>query len=123
MSSRFLLSVLPFVVLVALTVGFVVVFRQRAGIRRAAGPPVLADPEIAPGVPRTRRSSRPWWGNPWLWLGVCAAFLVLGLVVWPGLIGGTVVFLPFVWVWRPRRVVEPDPRSNGHGSSTGRSRV
>ena len=56
---------------------------------------------------------RPWWGNPWLWVGVCLIFLVLGFFVWPGLFGFSFFFLPFVWVWRPRRT-EIDPRTNGH---------
>jgi hypothetical protein len=44
------------------------------------------------------------------------ASVVLGIFVWPGLFGGTFLFLPFIWVWRPRRGREGDPRSNGHGS-------
>ena len=60
------------------------------------------------------RTDRPWWGNPWLWVGVSAAFVVLGIFVWPGLFGGTFVFLPFLWIGRGRdRAV--DPRANGHG--------
>jgi hypothetical protein len=58
-------------------------------------------------------NGRPWWGNPWLWLGVSAVFVVLGIFVWPGLLGGTFVFLPFLWVGRGQRSY--DPRSNGHG--------
>ena len=42
--------------------------------------------------------------------------VVLGIFVWPGLFGGTFLFLPFIWVWRPRRGRDVDPRSNGHGS-------
>jgi hypothetical protein len=34
--------------------------------------------------------------------------------VWPGLFGGTFFFLPFIWVWRPRRGRDLDPRTNGH---------
>jgi hypothetical protein len=51
-----------------------------------------------------------------LWLLVSALSVVLGIFLWPGLFGGTFLFLPFIWVWRPRRGRESDPRSNGHGS-------
>jgi hypothetical protein len=118
MNTRLFLSILPFVVLVVLAAGFVVVFRQRAGARRSSRPPVLADPEVVTRVSRSR-ADRPWWGSPWMWLGVSAMFLLLGLLVWPGLIGGTILFLPFVWISRSRRVGQPDPRSNGHGSPSG----
>jgi hypothetical protein len=45
---------------------------------------------------------RPWWGNPLIWLAVSAVFLVLGIFVAPHFLGGTVIFLPFLWIW-PRR--------------------
>jgi hypothetical protein len=111
-------TVLPFVVLVVLTAGLVSVFRQRA----AAGT-ATASRLVQPGLgapPRdVRRSDRRWWGSPWVWLGVCAAFVALGIFVWPWLFGGTVVFLPFVWIWRPRREGAMDPRFNGHGKRDG----
>jgi hypothetical protein len=53
-----------------------------------------------------------------LWLGVCAASLVLGFTVWPGLFGGTFLFLPFVWIGRTRRD-GIDPTSNGHSRRRG----
>jgi len=37
-----------------------------------------------------------------VWLAVCAVFLLLGLFVAPHFLGGTVIFLPFLWLWRPR---------------------
>ena len=52
----------------------------------------------------------PWWGNPWLWLGVAALSVLLGIVVWPGLFGGTFLLLPFGWIRRPRR-----PHDQGSG--------
>jgi hypothetical protein len=64
------------------------------------------------GVAATGR--RPWWGNPWLWLGVSALSVALGLFVWPGLFGGFFLFLPFVWIRAPRRA--GDARGNGNGS-------
>ena len=44
--------------------------------------------------------------------------VVLGLVVWPGLLGGIFLFVPFVWLSRPRAPVV-DPRSNGHARREG----
>jgi hypothetical protein len=110
-----LLVALPFVVAIALGLGFLLVFQQRAAamneeLRRRAQ---LAEPDLATPLRDRPPPQRPWWGNPWVWLAVCAAFLVLGLFVWPGLFGGTFLFLPFIWVWRPRQ--RPvDPRTNGH---------
>ena len=109
---------LPFIVAVALGIGFLLVFQQRAAIdeamRRRAQ---LAEPDLATPLRDPPPPQRPWWGNPWLWLGVSIVFVLLGVFVWPGLFGGTFLFLPFIWVWRPRR--RPvDPRTNGHGSGT-----
>jgi hypothetical protein len=78
--------------------------------RRVVEADLAAPPRDAPAAPGRR-----WWGNPWLWVAVCGVFAVLGVLVWPGLFGGTVVFLPFVWVWRPRREPKLDPHTNGHG--------
>ena len=63
-------------------------------------------------------ATRAWWGNPWLWVGVSLVSLVLGLLVWPVWFGGVFVFLPFVWMGKPRgpRV---DPRGNGHSQEGG----
>ncbi|MBI3648467.1 MAG: hypothetical protein HY240_06955, partial [Actinobacteria bacterium] len=52
------------------------------------------------------------WGNPWLWLGVCAVFVVLGLFVFPKLFGFTFLFLPFVWMGRRGRAPDQPDRSN-----------
>jgi hypothetical protein len=111
-------TVLPFVVLVVLVAGFMSVFRQRSAARRATSgrlvPPGLGAP------PRDARPfERPWWGSPWMWLGICAAFVALGIFVWPWLFGGTFLFLPFVWIWRPRREEPMDPRFNGQGKRDG----
>jgi hypothetical protein len=107
-------AVLPFLVIAALGAGFWLVFRERAAARREALDRRIAEPDLATTPFAARRSTRPWWGSPWLWLAVCVVFLALGLLVWPGLFGGTVIFLPFVWVFRPRRVPAMDPRGNGH---------
>jgi hypothetical protein len=68
---------------------------------------------------RGRLEDRPWWGNPLLWLTMCVVLVVLGVFVWPGLFGGMFLFLPFVWVWRPRRQPPVDPRTNGHARRDG----
>jgi hypothetical protein len=110
--DRWVYAVLPFITIVALGVGFAVVFRQRAAARRALPPPMhtAASPSPRAGA----RDDRPWWGNPWLWVAVCATSIVLGLFVWPGLFGVVVFVFPFVWIGRPRRGPRMDPRANGH---------
>jgi hypothetical protein len=115
--ARDVLLVLPFVVLITLGLGFLLVFRERAAaqevLRRQTR---LAEPDLATPLRDSQPPERPWWGNPWLWVLVSLASVVLGIFVWPGLFGGTFLFLPFIWVWRPRRGRDGDPRSNGHGS-------
>jgi hypothetical protein len=104
-------EVLPFVTIVALGLGFLIVFRQRAAARRALPAQAVSAPRSRPPRPDI---GRPWWGNPWLWVGVCTVSILLGLLVWPGLFGGVVIVLPFVWIGRPRRELPMDPRTNGH---------
>ncbi len=117
MEASDVLLVLPFVVSIALGLGFLLVFRERAAardvLRRRAQ---LAEPDLATPLRDPQLPERPWWGNPWLWVLVSLASVVLGIFVWPGLFGGAFLFLPFIWVWRPRRGRDADPRSNGHGS-------
>ena len=115
MEARDVLLVLPFVVVITLGVGFLLVFRERAAARDVLRRRALAEPDLATPLRDPRPLERPWWGTPWLWLLVSAASVVLGIFVWPGLFGGTFLFLPFIWVWRPRRR-DVDPRTNGHGS-------
>ena len=112
MDDRWVYAVLPFITIVALGVGFAVVFRQRAAARRALPPPMhtAASPSPRAGA----RDDRPGWGNPWLWGGVCATSILLGVFVWPGLFGVVVFVFPFVWIGRPRRGPRMDPRTNGH---------
>nr|MBA3738031.1 hypothetical protein [Actinomycetota bacterium] len=105
-----ILVALPFIVAISLGVGFLFVFRERAAahevLRRRAQ---LAEPDLATPLRDPKPKERPWWGNPWLWLLLGAVFVVLGIFVWPGLFGGTFFFLPFIWVWRPRRGRDVDP--------------
>ena len=110
-------AILPFITIVALGVGFLIVFQQRAAARRATREPGPRHAVLAGS--RSREAAlpgRPWWGNPLLWVAVCAVSLILGFVVWPGLFGGAFIVLPFVWIWRPRREPKMDPRTNGHTS-------
>jgi hypothetical protein len=54
---------------------------------------------------RRRRAAdpdRPWWGEPLVWVGVCATWVVLGLFVAPRLLGFTFLFLPFLLSRRSR---------------------
>jgi hypothetical protein len=117
---RFLVVALPFVAVALLTAGSALFFRRRwrmdrAAVNRAAR---LVEPDIVTPPRDARPPGRPWWGRPWLWIGVSAGFVVLGLVVWPGMLGGIFLFVPFVWLSRPR-VPTVDPRSNGHARREG----
>jgi hypothetical protein len=117
MELRDVLLAMPFIVSIALGVGFLLVFRERAAARDVLRRrEQLAEPDLATPLRDPRPPYRPWWGNPWLWLLVSFVFVLLGIFVWPGLFGGTFLFLPFIWVWRPRRRREVDPRTNGHGT-------
>jgi hypothetical protein len=110
-------TVLPFVTIVALGLGFLIVFRQRAAARRATREHGPMHAALTGSRSReAARPGRPWWGNPLLWVTVCAISLILGFVVWPGLFGGAFIVLPFVWIRRPRREPKMDPRTNGHTS-------
>ncbi len=67
---------------------------------------VLAVRERRAGEATATDRPRPWWGNPLVWLGVAAAFVVVGLVIAPRVFGFSFLFLPFIWVGgrrRPRR--------------------
>jgi hypothetical protein len=110
------LGALPFIVSIVLGAGLLFVFHERAAAREVLRRRALAEPGLATPLRDPRPAERPWWGNPWLWLVVSAVSVLLGIFLWPGLFGGTFLFLPFIWVWRPRRDREGDPRSNGHGS-------
>jgi hypothetical protein len=116
-TNEWVYAVLPFVTMAVLGAGLYVVFRQRAAARRNGSPGALAEPGLA-SPPRDRRArpARPWWGSPLLWLGLSLLFLILGWLVRPWLFGGVFIFLPFVWIWRPRTDPRMDPRTNGHTS-------
>ena len=69
-------AIIPFVTMAVLTFGVVVVVRQRAASRRHAG------------LRRTfgADAARPWWGSPWLWIGITVVAVFLGAFVWVGLL-------------------------------------
>ncbi len=91
-----LFVVLPFVALALFSIGVVVLFRHRwrmdrAAVRRAAR---LVEPDIVTPPRDPTPGRRPWWGSPWLWVGVSAAFAVLGLLVWTTVVGRRVPVRP-----------------------------
>ncbi len=56
---------------------------------------------------------RPWWGRPWTWVTISALLVFLGVFVAPRYLGGIVILLPFVWMWRPRSQRRGAPHQNG----------
>ena len=46
--------------------------------------------------------TRPWWGNPLVWLAVSAVFVLVGVFLAPRFLPGVVVFIPFLWLAKPR---------------------
>ena len=113
-------AILAFVILAMLSAGIGLILRRRlqmdrAAVRHAAR---LVEPDIVTPPRDPLPPARPWWGNPWLWAGVSAASVLLGLFVWHGLFGGVFLFLPFLWVSRPRTPTM-DPRTNGHAKRDG----
>ena len=113
-SSGAAVAVLVIACAIVVGSGLWLAFSQREAARRALGGRLASDVPLAAPPSRPGASAHPWWGNPWFWASVCLAFAVLGLVVWPGLFGGTFLLLPFVWIRRPRRERAMDPRANGH---------
>ena len=47
---------------------------------------------------RVVEPGRPWWGYPGAWIAISAVFVLLGLMVFPRLLGFTFVFLPLIWM-------------------------
>jgi uncharacterized membrane protein YhaH (DUF805 family) len=95
---------IPAVFIVAVMVGFGL-FLRLAGDRAIEWEEIPEDE----GTPKD--TARTWWGNPIVWLAVCAVLVVLGVFVAPHFLGGTFLFLPFVWIggrrWRPRPRTRP----------------
>ena len=94
-------AIIPFLTMAVLTFGVVVVVRQRAAARQTASPERPARP-------------RPWWGSPWLWIGMTVVAVFLGAFVWVGLYALVLVVVPLVVWQRPARGPAGDPRTNGH---------
>jgi hypothetical protein len=59
---------------------------------------------------RVVESGRPWWGYPGAWIAISAVFVLLGLMVFPRLLGFTFVFLPLIWMRGFGRRREPQDR-------------
>jgi len=94
-------AIIPFLTMAVLTFGVVVVVRQRAASRQTAS--------VERSAP-----TRPWWGSPWLWIGITVVAVLLGAFVWVGLYALVLVVVPLVVWQRPARGPAVDPRTNGH---------
>lgn len=51
---------------------------------------------------------RPWWGNPGVWIGLASVSILVGLFVFPRLLGFTFLFIPLIWIRSLRRRPEDD---------------
>jgi hypothetical protein len=60
---------------------------------------------------RVVEPGRPWWGYPGAWIAISAVFVLLGLMVFPRLLGFTFVFLPLIWMRGFGRRREPQDRN------------
>jgi hypothetical protein len=54
--------------------------------------------------------ARPWWGYPGAWIAISTLFVLLGVMVFPRLLGFTFVFLPLIWMRGFGRRREPPQR-------------
>ena len=45
---------------------------------------------------RAIEPQRPWWGAPGVWIGLSMVFVLVGVFVFPRLLGFTFLFFPFV---------------------------
>jgi hypothetical protein len=107
--NAWIYAALPFITMAALTVGFVVVFRQRRRTRRALGD----------RRPSGTRPEGRLWERPVVPLAVMVLAVMLGTAVWPGLYLLAVLAVLSLWRRRPRRTRTVDPRSNGHAHRDG----
>jgi cobalamin synthase len=96
-------AIIPFVTMAVLSFGVVVVVRQRAASRRTPA-----------SVERSAPTRPPWWGSPWLWIGITVVAVFLGAFVWVGLYALVLAVVPLVVWQRPARGPAVDPRTNGH---------
>jgi hypothetical protein len=47
---------------------------------------------------RRLEPTRPWWSYPGMWIALSTVFVLVGITVFPRLLGFTFVFLPLVWM-------------------------
>lgn len=59
---------------------------------------------------RVVEPGRPLWSNPGAWIAVSTVFVLLGVTVFPRLLGFTFVFLPLIWMRGFGRRREPQDR-------------
>jgi hypothetical protein len=60
--------------------------------------------------PATAGPARAWWRTPGVWVGGSIVFVLLGLLVFPRLLGFTFLLLPFIWMRAGGRRPGPPPR-------------
>jgi Na+/proline symporter len=87
------------VLVLLIIVAFAIFSLFFVGAARTAlwGSPDDAPDDDVPGPPR-----RPWWGNPLIWIGVSAVFILLGIFVAPHFFPAVIFFIPLVWIGKPR---------------------
>lgn len=109
-------------VFVLLALGLFLAVVRAMGLRAVEEPPGAPRDGSTGERPRLARWSdeRPWWGRPLVWLGVSALLVVLGVLVVPQVLPGVVVFVPFLWIGRPRRRRRPgDPERSEERDRSG----
>ena len=47
---------------------------------------------------RRLEPARPWWSYPATWIALSTVFVLVGITVFPRLLGFTFVFLPLIWM-------------------------
>jgi hypothetical protein len=60
---------------------------------------------------RVVEPGRPLWSYPGAWIAISTVFVLLGVMVFPRLLGFTFVFLPLIWMRGFGRRREPQDRS------------
>lgn len=91
-ATTLLLIIVPSIFFLVLALSVVVLLARRNGLMTTFEGDGVGAGEV-----------RPWWGSPLVWLALCGVSAFLGLVFAPHLFGGVFLFLPFLWLGKPRR--------------------